>query len=44
MLYASSKDAIRKKLVGIGHEVQGTDFSEIDYESVLERVAKGANQ
>jgi hypothetical protein len=28
MLYASSKDALRKKLVGIGSEIQGTDFSE----------------
>ncbi|CAG8771393.1 18102_t:CDS:2, partial [Dentiscutata erythropus] len=31
MLYASSKDAIRKRLDGIGVEVQGTDAEEIDY-------------
>lgn len=38
MLYASSKDAIRKKLVGIGVEVQATDASEISFEAVLEKV------
>eukprot|EP00344_Euplotes_crassus_P010784 CAMPEP_0197003874 /NCGR_PEP_ID=MMETSP1380-20130617/15300_1 /TAXON_ID=5936 /ORGANISM="Euplotes crassus, Strain CT5" /LENGTH=145 /DNA_ID=CAMNT_0042422489 /DNA_START=23 /DNA_END=460 /DNA_ORIENTATION=+ len=42
MLYASSKDAIRKKLVGLGAEIQGTDWSEVDYETVLERVSRGA--
>merc|ERR1711974_509190 len=39
MLYAASKDAFRKKLVGIGNEVQATDMSEIDYQTVLEKVA-----
>lgn len=38
MLYASTKDSVRKKLVGIGAEVQATDLSEIDYDSVFERV------
>ena len=38
MLYASSKDAIRKKLVGIAHEIQGTDLSEVAFQTVLERV------
>lgn len=38
MLYASSKDAIRKKLIGIGTEVQATDASEISFEAVLEKV------
>lgn len=38
MLYASSKDALRKKLVGIGTEIQATDASEIAYETVLEKV------
>ena len=33
MLYASSKDAIRKSLVGISTEVQGTDLSEVAYET-----------
>jgi cofilin len=40
MLYASSKDALRKKLVGVAAEVQATDLSEIAYDTVLEKVAK----
>jgi cofilin len=38
MLYASSKDALRKKLVGIATEIQATDMSEVSKETVLERV------
>lgn len=38
MLYASSKDALRKALVGIGTEIQATDASEIAYDAVLEKV------
>jgi cofilin len=30
MLYASSKDALRKNLVGIAIEIQGTDASEVN--------------
>jgi len=37
MLYTSSKDALRKKLVGIATEVQATDRSEIDRDAVLEK-------
>ncbi|CAG8477590.1 7959_t:CDS:2, partial [Cetraspora pellucida] len=37
MLYASSREAIRKKLVGVGIEVQGTDEEEVDYATVLEK-------
>lgn len=33
MIYASSKDAIRKALVGISSEIQGTDVSEVDYQT-----------
>jgi cofilin len=33
MLFASSKDALRKALVGIHLEVQGTDSSEVEYET-----------
>ncbi|CAG8551080.1 1846_t:CDS:2 [Racocetra persica] len=40
MLYASSKDAIRKRLVGIAVEVQGTDAEEVDYAAVLEKVTR----
>lgn len=38
MIYASSKDALRKKLVGVATEVQGTDLSEVSYETVLDRI------
>jgi len=33
MMYASSKDAIRKQLVGISTEIQATSYDEITYES-----------
>lgn len=33
MLFASSKDALRKALVGIAVEIQGTDASEVSYET-----------
>lgn len=42
MVYASSKDALRRALNGVSTDVQGTDFSEVAYESVLERVSRGA--
>lgn len=29
MVYAASKDALRKSLVGISTEIQGTDFDEV---------------
>ena len=37
MLYASSKDAIRKKLASIATEVQATDMSEVSYDAILEK-------
>jgi len=40
MLFASSKDALRRSLVGIGTEVQATDFAEVSHESVLEKVSR----
>jgi cofilin len=42
MVYSSSKDALRRALNGIHAEIQGTDFSEVSYETVLEKVSKGA--
>ncbi|KAF5382629.1 hypothetical protein D9615_003017 [Tricholomella constricta] len=42
MLFASSKDALRRSLVGIAVEIQGTDFSEVAYESVLDKASRGA--
>ncbi|KZV74236.1 hypothetical protein PENSPDRAFT_626226 [Peniophora sp. CONT] len=41
MLFASSKDAIRRSLVGIASEIQGTDYSEVAHESVLDKVSRG---
>ena len=43
MLYASSKDAIRKALVGLAVEIQGTDHSEVAYDAVLEKVTRTSN-
>lgn len=37
MIYTSTKDSIRKKLVGVGTEVQATDRAEISYDAVLEK-------
>ena len=33
MVYASSKDALRRSLQGIAFEVQGTDLEEVSYET-----------
>ncbi|OLY84376.1 Cofilin [Smittium mucronatum] len=40
MLYASSKDAIRKRLDGINNEIQCTDLDEVSHKSVLEKVSR----
>lgn len=40
MVYASSRASLRDSLNGIGGEIQATDLSEIDYTTVLEKVAK----
>lgn len=40
MIYASSKDAIRRALNGVSTEVQGTDFSEVAYDTVLDKVSR----
>ncbi|KAG8704579.1 cofilin [Ceratobasidium sp. 394] len=41
MLYASSKDVLRRALVGVAAEVQGTDYDEVSWESVLDKVSRG---
>lgn len=43
MVYASSKDALRRSLNGIAADIQGTDFSEVSYETVLERASRGTH-
>ncbi|PVU99334.1 hypothetical protein BB559_000809 [Furculomyces boomerangus] len=40
MLYASSKDAIRKRLDGINIEIQCTDLDEVSHKSVLEKAMR----
>ncbi|PVU86367.1 hypothetical protein BB560_006743, partial [Smittium megazygosporum] len=40
MLYASSKGELRKRLDGINIEIQGTDFDEVSYNTVLEKVMR----
>jgi len=41
MTYASSKDALRRALNGVAVEIQGSEFSEVAYETVLEKCSKG---
>jgi cofilin len=38
MLYAASKDALKKKLVGVGQEVQATELSELSKHDVTEKL------
>ena len=40
MLYASSKDALKKKL-GITLEVQATDKDDVEYKEVYEKLSRG---
>ncbi|KAG6891512.1 hypothetical protein C0992_005046 [Termitomyces sp. T32_za158] len=41
MVFASSKDALRRSLVGVAVEIQGTDYSEVAYESILDKASRG---
>jgi len=38
MLYAASKDALKKKLVGINHEIQATEHSDLNQKDVTEKI------
>jgi len=40
MLYASSREVLRRSLQGIAKEIQGTDSSEVTYEAALEKALK----
>lgn len=40
MLYASSKDAIKKELEGIQVEIQATEKSELEWDLVLEKAKR----
>jgi len=41
MIYASSKDALKRSLNGIATEFQANDEDDIEYQSVLAKVSKG---
>ncbi|KAJ2902364.1 cofilin [Zalerion maritima] len=41
MLYASSKDALKSSLNGIGAEIQANDEDDIEWSSVVGKVSKG---
>ncbi len=40
MIYASSKDELKKRLVGVATEVQANDKAGFDMRDVVERVSK----
>jgi len=42
MVYASSKDALKRALNGIATEFQANDEDDIEYQSVLSKVSKGS--
>ncbi|CAK7238918.1 MAG: cofilin [Sporothrix thermara] len=41
MVYASSKEALRRALTGIATEIQANDSDDIEYDTVLKTVSKG---
>ncbi|ODQ53099.1 cofilin [Saitoella complicata NRRL Y-17804] len=40
MVYASSKESLRRSFNGIGAEIQGTEFSEVSWDAVLEKMMR----
>lgn len=41
MIYASSKEALKRSLNGIATELQANDADDIEYDTVLKTVSKG---
>ena len=41
MVYASSKDALKRALNGVATEFQANDQDDIEWKSVLDKVSKG---
>ncbi|MEU9804230.1 actin depolymerization factor/cofilin-like domain-containing protein [Streptomyces sp. NPDC051000] len=41
MLFAASQEALRRSFEGIAVEVQGTEYSEVAYESLLDKANRG---
>jgi hypothetical protein len=42
MVYASSKEALKRALTGIAVEIQANDSDDIEYDSLVKTVSKGA--
>jgi len=42
MLFASSRDALKRSLTGVAIEIQGSDLSEVAHEIVLEKANRSA--
>ncbi|KAJ2811336.1 cofilin [Coemansia furcata] len=42
MIYASSRDSLRKSLIGVALDVQATDLEEASYDASLEKVLRTA--
>lgn len=40
MMYASSKDALKRALNGVAAEIQANDEDDIEYDSIKNKVAK----
>lgn len=40
MIFASSKDALRRRFDGIHIELQATDFSEVTKETIMEKAMR----
>jgi len=41
MMYASSKDALKRALNGLAADIQANDPDDIEHDSVIQRVSKG---
>ncbi|KAJ3513641.1 hypothetical protein NM208_g15156 [Fusarium decemcellulare] len=41
MIYASSKEALKRSLTGIATELQANDTDDIEYDSIIKTVSKG---
>lgn len=41
MVYASSKEALKRSLTGIATELQANDADDIEYDTVIKAVSKG---
>lgn len=41
MIYASSKEALKRTLTGIATELQANDSDDIEYDSIIKTVSKG---